>query len=106
MLLLPLGLISEESFEIKSTADLVRVNGLQLLANGTLQRKGRNLTANQNLRTLSHAECIGHVDGWSGSTAQSIVAGVPDDAHNLEPGSSDIRRREDRGGIAFETSRS
>src|SRR5579864_4754465 len=106
MLLLPLGFISEASFEIISIADLVRVTSPQLLAHGPLQREGRNLRANQNLRALSHAECIRHVDGWSRGTSESIIAGVPDDAHNLEPGSSDIWRRKDRGGIAFETSRS
>ena len=62
MLLLPLGFISEASFEIISATDLIRVNGPQLLAHGMLQREGRNLRANQNLRSLSHAECIGQVD--------------------------------------------
>src|SRR5579863_8370468 len=106
MLLLPLGFISEASFEINSVTDLIRVNGPQLLAHRIQQGKGRNLGANQNLRALSHAECIGHVDGWSRGTSESIIAGVPDDAHDLEPGSSDIWRRQHCGGIAFETSRS
>src|SRR5690348_18422767 len=106
MLLLPLGFISEASFEIVSATDLIRVNGPHLLAHGVLQREGRNLRTNQNLRALSHAERIGHVDGWSGGTAESIIAGVPDDAHNLEPGSSDTWRRQHCGGIAFETRRS
>jgi len=61
MLLLPLGFIGEESFEIKSATDLLRVNGSQLLAHGMLQRERWNLRVNQNLRALSHAECIGHV---------------------------------------------
>jgi hypothetical protein len=68
MLLLPLEFISEASFEIISATDLIRVNGPQLLAYGMLQREGRNLRANQNLRALSHAECIGYVDGWSRGT--------------------------------------
>src|SRR5436190_18709830 len=106
MFLLPLGFIGEPSFEIMSATDLIRVNGPQLLAHGMLQREGRNLRTNQNLRALSHAEGIGHVDGWSRGTTESIIAGVPDDAHNLEPGSSDIWRRQHCGRIAFETSRS
>src|SRR5947207_11290583 len=106
MFLLPLGFIGEASFKIVSPTDLIRVNGPQLLAHGMLQREGRNLRTNQNLRALSHAERIGHVDGWSRGTSESIIAGVPDDAHNLEPGSSDIWRRQHRGGIAFETCRS
>ena len=44
MLLLPLGFISEESFEIKSATDLIRINGPQLLAYGMLQREGRNFS--------------------------------------------------------------
>src|SRR4051812_50010130 len=104
MLLLPLGFISEASFEIISATDLIRVNGPQLLAYGMLQREGRNLRTNQNLRALSHAERIGHVDGWSRGTSESIIAGVPDDAHNLEPSSSDIWRRQHCGGISFQTS--
>src|SRR5947209_8119453 len=106
MLLLPLGFISQASFEIMSATDLIRVNGPQLPAHGMLQREGRNLRTNQNLRALSHAERIGHVDGWSRGTSESIIAGVPGDAHNLEPSSSDIWRRQHCGGIAFETSRS
>src|SRR6185436_13294778 len=95
---------ADPAFQIAGAPDdlLLGIHLSNLSTEVVEQGFGRNFGAHQDLREHPHAKCVGNVDAGLDGSAQAVVAGIGDDADDLEIAVSAGSGRRIRGGLSGE----